>query len=144
MFSTGESAATPLATAQTYPIALHARATVLQAYSVRRMSDGGELQLWVQTSGARLWQLAYRHDGRQRQLALGAYPELSLAGARIKREESSQKEKTTIMLARRHRFSQKLKVFRFIHFHEISENKSTINRHEALDRVWMAATSGQH
>lgn len=25
-----------------------------------KLSDGGGLQLWVQTNGARLWQLAYR------------------------------------------------------------------------------------
>ena len=54
----------------------------------RKLSDGGGLQLWVQTSGARLWQLAYRFQGRQRQLALGRYPEISLAEARIKREDA--------------------------------------------------------
>lgn len=56
----------------------------------RKLSDGGGLQLWVQPSGARLWQLAYRLDGRQRQLALGAYPGLSLAEARIKREDAKR------------------------------------------------------
>jgi len=56
----------------------------------RKLSDGAGLQLWVQTSGARLWQLAYRFQGRQRQLALGSYPELSLAEARIKREEAKR------------------------------------------------------
>ncbi|MEY4708862.1 MAG: hypothetical protein RJB58_2585 [Pseudomonadota bacterium] len=54
----------------------------------RKLSDGSGLQLWVQTSGARLWQLAYRFQGRQRQLALGRYPEISLAEARIKREDA--------------------------------------------------------
>lgn len=54
----------------------------------RKLSDGGGLQLWVQTSGARLWQLAYRFQGRQRQLALGRYPEISLAESRIKREDA--------------------------------------------------------
>lgn len=54
----------------------------------RKLSDGGGLQLWVQTSGSRLWQLIYRFQGKQRQLALGSYPELSLADARIKREDA--------------------------------------------------------
>ena len=54
----------------------------------RKFSDGGGLQLWVQTSGARLWQFVYRFQGRQRQLALGRYPEISLAEARIKREDA--------------------------------------------------------
>src|SRR3954466_9529384 len=56
----------------------------------RKLSDGGGLQLWVQTSGTRLWQLAYRFRGRQRQLALGPYPEVSLAEARIKREDAKR------------------------------------------------------
>lgn len=54
----------------------------------RKLSDGAGLQLWVQTSGTRLWQLAYRFQGRQRQLALGRYPDLSLAEARLKREDA--------------------------------------------------------
>ena len=58
----------------------------------RKLSDESGLQLWVQSSGARLWQLAYRFDGRQRQLALGAYPDLSLAEARIKREDANRGE----------------------------------------------------
>jgi hypothetical protein len=53
----------------------------------RKLSDGGGLQLWVQTSGSRLWQLIYRFNGNQRQVPLGAYPQLSLAEARIKRED---------------------------------------------------------
>ena len=56
----------------------------------RKLSDGGGLQLWVQTSGSRLWQLIYRFQGKQRQLALGSYPGLSLADARIKREDAKR------------------------------------------------------
>jgi integrase len=55
-----------------------------------KLSDGGGLQLWVQPSGSKLWQLAYRHAGHQRQLALGPYPELSLADARDKRTEAKK------------------------------------------------------
>lgn len=53
----------------------------------RKLSDGGGLQLWVQPSGVRLWQLIYRCRGKQRQLALGPYPQISLSDARIKRED---------------------------------------------------------
>ena len=56
----------------------------------RKLSDGGGLQLWVQTSGSRLWQLAYRYSGQQRQIPLGAYPQVSLAEARIKREDAKR------------------------------------------------------
>jgi hypothetical protein len=33
---------------------------------VVKLSDGEGLQLWVIPSGAKLWNLAYRFDGKQR------------------------------------------------------------------------------
>ena len=56
----------------------------------RKLSDGGGLQLRIQTAVARPLQLAHLQYGRQHQLALGAYPELSLAEARIKREDAKR------------------------------------------------------
>jgi integrase len=53
---------------------------------LKKLSDGGGLQLWVQPTGSRLWRLAYRFDGRQKLLSLGAYPEVSLAEARERRD----------------------------------------------------------
>ncbi len=46
--------------------------------SVRKLSDGGGLQLWIMPNGSKLWRLAYRIEGKQRLNALGAYPEVSL------------------------------------------------------------------
>lgn len=54
--------------------------------TLRKLSDGGGLQLWVQPTGARLWRLAYRFGGKQKLLALGVYPVTSLADARQGRE----------------------------------------------------------
>lgn len=54
--------------------------------ALRKLSDGGGLQLWVQPTGARLWRLAYRFGGKQKLLALGVYPATSLAGARQGRD----------------------------------------------------------
>jgi len=51
----------------------------------KKASDGDGLQLWVQPNGSRLWQLAYRFNDKQKQMALGPYPEVSLAEARDKR-----------------------------------------------------------
>ena len=51
-----------------------------------KLSDGGGLHLLVQSNGARLWRLAYRFAGKQKTLALGAYPAVSLAKAREGRE----------------------------------------------------------
>lgn len=55
---------------------------------VKKLSDGGGLQLWVMPTGSKLWRLAYRHEGKQRTLAIGPYPEVSLAGARAARDEA--------------------------------------------------------
>jgi len=49
---------------------------------VRKLSDGEGLQLWVQPNGRRFWRLAYRYAGKQKVLALGQYPTVSLADAR--------------------------------------------------------------
>src|SRR5205807_1859159 len=48
----------------------------------KKLSDGGGLHLLVQPTGSRLWRLAYRYGGKQKTLALGSYPTVSLAEAR--------------------------------------------------------------
>src|SRR4029077_9080750 len=55
-----------------------------------KLSDGGSLQLWVQPSGSKLWNLAYRFAGKQRKLAIGSYPGIGLKKARAKREEAKK------------------------------------------------------
>ncbi|MBV8839352.1 MAG: integrase arm-type DNA-binding domain-containing protein [Alphaproteobacteria bacterium] len=42
----------------------------------------------MRTNGSKLWRFAYRFEGRQKQIALGAYPEVTLAEARERREAS--------------------------------------------------------
>lgn len=48
--------------------------------------DGGGLFLLVTPTGGRLWRLKYRHAGKEKQLALGSYPEVSLSDARDRRD----------------------------------------------------------
>lgn len=48
----------------------------------RKMFDGGGLYLLVHPNGSRYWRLKYRHAGKERLLALGVYPHVSLADAR--------------------------------------------------------------
>jgi hypothetical protein len=57
---------------------------------LQKFTDGGGLQVWVQPSGARLWRLAYRFGGKQKLLALGVYPTISLARARQAREDAKR------------------------------------------------------
>lgn len=56
--------------------------------SIQKISDGEGLQLWVQPNGSKLWRMAYRYAGKQKTLAFGTYPEVSLADARKKRDEA--------------------------------------------------------
>src|SRR5262249_14677288 len=56
----------------------------------RKLSDGGGLHLLVRPTGGKLWRLAYRFAGKQKTLALGVYPAVSLAGARSGRDEAKK------------------------------------------------------
>lgn len=56
--------------------------------SLKKVSDGEGLQLWIQPNGSKLWRMAFRFNGAQKTLALGAYPEVSLSDARKKRDEA--------------------------------------------------------
>jgi integrase len=55
-----------------------------------KLSDGGGLFLLIQPNATKLWRLAYRFDGKQKLLALGQYPVISLADARIKRDAAKK------------------------------------------------------
>ncbi len=50
--------------------------------------DGGGLFLLVTPSGGKLWRFKYRFEGKEKLISLGAYPEISLAEARQRREEA--------------------------------------------------------
>ncbi|MBN9558420.1 MAG: integrase arm-type DNA-binding domain-containing protein [Alphaproteobacteria bacterium] len=60
------------------------------AQSPRKYSDGGGLHLLVSPAGGKLWRLSYRFGGKQKTLALGAYPAISLADARLKRADAKK------------------------------------------------------
>lgn len=55
---------------------------------VQKRSDGGGLFLFVSPTGSKLWRLSYRFDGKQKLLSFGAYPSVSLADARKRRDEA--------------------------------------------------------
>lgn len=56
--------------------------------TVAKLSDGGGLQLWVMPTGAKLWRMAYRFDGKQKKLSIGPYPDIDLKTARAKRDSA--------------------------------------------------------
>lgn len=53
-----------------------------------RLFDGGGLYLEVSPAGGKLWRLKYRFGGKEKRLALGAYPDTSLAEARDRRDDA--------------------------------------------------------
>ena len=56
-----------------------------KAYS---LSDGGWLYLLVKPNGTKAWRFNYRFNGKQKTLAIGVYPAISLKAARKKHEEA--------------------------------------------------------
>ena len=55
-----------------------------------KLFDGGGLHLYVSTTGSRTWRLAYRLAGKPQTMSLGSYPEITLAVARVKREDAKR------------------------------------------------------
>lgn len=53
-----------------------------------RMFDSGGLYLEVSTGGGRCWRWKYRVAGREKRLAFGTYPAVSLKAARQRRDEA--------------------------------------------------------
>ena len=52
------------------------------------MADGHGLYLEVMPNGSKYWRLKYRFLGKEKRLALGVYPEVSLGEARDAREKA--------------------------------------------------------
>ncbi len=53
-----------------------------------KLFDAGGLFLLVTPKGGKLWRFKYRFDGKEKLLALGAYPEITLAEARERRDKA--------------------------------------------------------
>ncbi|ENH6102012.1 tyrosine-type recombinase/integrase [Yersinia enterocolitica] len=53
-----------------------------------KLTDANGMHLLVHTNGSKYWRLQYRFGGKQKMLALGVYPEVSLADARARRDEA--------------------------------------------------------
>lgn len=55
-----------------------------------KLRDGGSLFLFVELNGTKRFMLLYRWQGKQKTLALGVYPTVSLKDARKKRDEAKE------------------------------------------------------
>jgi len=71
------------------PVLSEARVRTAKALDkAYKLYDERGLYLKVETSGSRLWRFKYRHAGKERLLALGAYPDVSLKMTRENRDEA--------------------------------------------------------
>ena len=56
------------------------------ADKIQRLFDGGGLYLEITPAGGKLWRQKYRFAGKEKRLAHGTYPEVTLGEARARRE----------------------------------------------------------
>lgn len=56
-----------------------------------KLADGAGLYLEVIPSGSRYWRMKYRFNGKEKRMAFGVYPAVSLAQARALRDEAKKK-----------------------------------------------------
>lgn len=54
-----------------------------------KLTDTNRLFLLISPSGGKLWRWSYSFDGKQKGMAFGAWPHVSLADARLKRDEAA-------------------------------------------------------
>lgn len=52
----------------------------------QKLFDGGGLHLFTSPTGAKVWRLAYRFNGKPLTMSIGPYPEVTLSQARDKRD----------------------------------------------------------
>ncbi len=55
-----------------------------------KLSDSGGLYLLITPAGGKLWRLKFRVDGREKKLAIGAYPAIGLSNARKRRDDARE------------------------------------------------------
>lgn len=62
--------------------------TIKPRETIKRLSDSCGLYLEIHPSGGKYWRFKYRYQRREKRLALGVYPRVSLKDARLARDEA--------------------------------------------------------
>ena len=62
--------------------------TAIAGAKDRKLADDKGLYLLLTAGGSKLWRFKYRVNGKEKKLALGAYPEVSLKEARLARDRA--------------------------------------------------------
>lgn len=90
-----------------------------------KLADGHGLYLLIQPNGAKYWRLKYRFGGKEKLLALGVYPEVTLAQARAARDAARRQlaaglDPSTVRQAQK------------------AQQANDANSFEAIAREWLA------
>ena len=99
-----------------------------------KLSDGEGLFLLIATTGGKRWRYKYRFGGKEKLLALGTYPDISLQEARHKLREARNQ------LANGYDPGAEKKVLKR---HQAEQTAATENTFEAVAREWLGKFSGQ-
>lgn len=94
-----------------------------------KLSDEKGLYLLITPQGSKCWRLKYRFMGKEKVLAIGVYPEISLAEAREKRHEAKKQLANEIDPGIAKQISKR------------AELAITENSFEAVGREWFAKYS---
>ncbi|MGR4872215.1 tyrosine-type recombinase/integrase [Variovorax sp. LARHSF232] len=95
-----------------------------------KYTDGGGMYLLVSAAG-KYWRMDYRLDGKRRTLALGVYPDVSLAKARQRREKAREQLADGIDPGVAKREEKQAKT------------DAAANTFEAVSRDWLAKTANK-
>ncbi|WP_372750078.1 tyrosine-type recombinase/integrase [Litorivivens sp.] len=95
-----------------------------------KLSDGGGLFLLVNPAGSKYWRYKYRYLGKEKTLALGVFPEVSLKHARQKHQEAREKLANGIDPAELRKVEKLTRTF------------SASNTFESVGREWFAVRMG--
>ena len=95
------------------------------ADKMRKVTDGAGLYLEVTQTGGKLWRYAYRFDGKQKLLALGKYPDVSLQEARKRHSEARERLAQGIDPSVARKVEKRLSAER------------TVNTFESVAREWL-------
>ena len=90
-----------------------------------RLFDGGGLYLEVAPSGGKWWRLKFRHDGKEKRLSLGIYPDTGLKDARERRDKARKQLADGIDPSAHRKAARK------------ARQLATLNTVEATARAWL-------
>lgn len=106
-------------------------AVKVKTAAVGKHFDGGGLFLDVKPNGARYWRMKYRFAGKEGLLAFGAYPEVSLAEVRRRRDDARALLRDSLDPAAVKRETN------------IAAKIAAANSYEAIAREWLDTKAGE-